>query len=107
MNVKNTWKHYKIVVLCLGLMIIFLISPKLSVVKLNTVGLCFNLLGAILMFFCGIPKYTSKTGAISLICEQVDEVAKKKAIILAECSYFGVIFLIWGFSLQLTAGINK
>ncbi|MDX2253199.1 MAG: hypothetical protein NW202_13015 [Nitrospira sp.] len=67
----------------------------------NSLGLVFDIIGAVLLWRYGLPEAVSRTGAIALILEQDDkaEAAKTKRYdLLSSC---GMILLVVGFVLQL------
>ena len=57
--------------------------------------------GALLIFFFGLPSKINPEGHINLILEQTDEEAKKRARIYTRISYSGVLLLSISFLLQL------
>ena len=66
-----------------------------------------GLVGAILMFFFGLPPKIDPDGHIHLILEQEDENEKKKAKIYKIISYCGILLLGLSFAFQLASIILK
>ena len=74
----------------------FCLSPEI----INTVGLAFDIVGVILLFFYGLPEPISKTGAGHLTWGENEEEATKWRLYKTR-SCWGLALLIIGFSLQL------
>jgi len=69
----------------------------------NSIGLVCDIIGAVLIWLYGLPKPISRSGAIHLILEQIDEaeIAKSKRFdCIARC---GIVLLVGGFVLQLVS----
>lgn len=65
-----------------------------------------GLLGAIIIFFFGLPPKLDPEGHQHLLAEGVDEKEKKKARIYKRISYCGVLLLILSFLLQVVISIK-
>ncbi len=69
----------------------------------NSIGLVFDIMGALLLWKYGLPEPISREGHVHLVLEQVDEDEKAKAKKYDRWSYGGLILLILGFGLQLVS----
>ncbi len=72
---------------------------------LNSVGLIFNVIGAILLFKFGLPENINREGHINLILEQEDEGEKRKAQKYDFWGKTGLVFIIIGFIFQLIGSL--
>ena len=70
-------------------------------VFLNSLGLFFDISGAILIWKYGLPEILSRKGEVHLILEQTDESEKAKAKKYDFFSHVGIFLLVLGFALQL------
>lgn len=71
---------------------------------LNIIGLCFDIIGVIMLFKFGLPPEINKNGTFGLDIGY-DPEEKRKADIYTGLSYVALIFLILGFILQILANI--
>lgn len=71
----------------------------------NSIGLIFDIIGAILLWKYGLPEPISKTGAVYIIAEQTDEVEKELANRYDQYANAGIGLLILGFVLQLISNL--
>ena len=69
----------------------------------GSLGLFLDIIGAMLLFFFGLPPKIDRDGSINIITEQIDEGEKKKAEKYDLIGRSGLILLILGFALQLLA----
>jgi len=76
-------------------------------ILINSLGLFFDILGAIAIFKFGIPKKIDKNGHQYLILEQIDDGEKKKAKKYEKLSYIGLTLIIIGFIMQLIGNLIK
>jgi hypothetical protein len=67
----------------------------------NSIGLVFDIVGAVLLWRYGLPEPISRTGAVHLILEQTDDTEKAKAKRYDRIARWGIALLIVGFALQL------
>ncbi len=72
-----------------------------SPTTINTIGLVFDIFGAILLFKFGLPEDISRSGHINLILEQEDVNEKAKGVFYDKCGKIGLFFIILGFFFQL------
>lgn len=72
---------------------------------LNGIGLVFNMIGAALIFFFGVPRYPTRerAGTSAILMEQEDPVERKRVERAYRVSQLGVSLLFAGFSVQLAA----
>jgi hypothetical protein len=77
----------------------------MSATTLNAIGLTFNVVGGVLMFFFGVPAYPQRTraGQSYLLLERDDNVEKRRVIVADRIAKLGVALLILGFVIQLIA----
>ena len=71
-----------------------------SSISLNTFGLVFDILGAILLFKFGLPEDVSRSGHTYLVLEQEDSNEKAKGVFYDRWGKVGLVSLIIGFLLQ-------
>lgn len=76
------------------------------VINVNFWSALSGLIGAILIFFFGLPPKIDPEGHRHLILEGGDKKEKKKAKIYKKVSYCGVLLLIVSFLLQVIISIN-
>lgn len=72
----------------------------LNPTTINTIGLLFDILGAILLWKFGLPQEISRSGSICLALEQENKEEKEKAILYDKFGNFGILLLIVGFIFQ-------
>ena len=68
---------------------------------MDTVGLALNLVGAVIIFFFGLPPRVRESGARHLLLEGEDKEEIKKGKRYRTTSRLGLILLAIGFLLQL------
>ena len=66
----------------------------------NTVGLSFNIIGVIMLFFFGLPPKVAMQGLLRL--DGADRRTKRR---YARWSWVALAFLVIGFGLQLVSGL--
>jgi hypothetical protein len=73
----------------------------------NSIGLAFDIAGAILVWRYGLPEPISREGQITIIAEQTDPLEKRKAERYDCAARFGIGLLIFGFALQLLSNFLR
>jgi len=73
----------------------------------NTVGLVFDIVGALLITLFGLPPAVDRGGVTYLITEGTDQAEARKATRYERLGRFGLILLVIGFGLQLVASISQ
>lgn len=68
---------------------------------INTIGLLFDIFGAILLWKFGLPQEISRSGSIYLALEQDNKEEKEKAVLYDKLGTLGIALLILGFIFQL------
>ncbi len=71
----------------------------------NTIGLSFDIVGAVLITRYGLPPAVDRGGKQYLITGQADEAEARKAIRYECVGRLGLILLIIGFAFQLVSSI--
>ena len=74
---------------------------------LNSAGLVFDIIGALLIWKNGLPPEISRDGTSNLVCQQTDESEKKKAKKMDTLSKIGALALAAGFGLQLLSNFLR
>jgi hypothetical protein len=69
----------------------------------NSVGLILDIVGAGLLWRFGLPADISRSGAILLATEQIDEEERRKALRYDQVAFWGFLLLVGGFALQLVS----
>lgn len=72
---------------------------------LSPIGLIFDVIGAILVYRYGLPEEISRTGAITRVLDQENELETVKAKKYDKYSKCGFYLLILGFLLQFVSAI--
>jgi len=72
-----------------------------------SVGLVLDIVGAILVWRCGLPPPIRRGGVSYLMFEQADEAMKEQAARYDRLAHLGVSLLVLGFSLQLVGGLLR
>ena len=67
----------------------------------NSIGLVFDIVGALLLWRYGLPEPISKTGAIHMIAEQSDQSEIDRAKRFDRWAHAGIALIVLGFLLQL------
>lgn len=67
----------------------------------NIIGLLCDIVGAILLFFFGLPSDLNKKGLIFRVLDQVDEAEIKKWKVYDFWSKIGIFLIVAGFCFQL------
>jgi len=67
----------------------------------NTIGLLFDIFGAILLWKFGLPQEISRSGSVYLALEQNNKDEKEKAVLYDKLGRLGILLLITGFIFQL------
>ncbi len=75
----------------------------LDSICVNSIGLVLDIIGAILLFFFGLPPKIDPEGKIRLIASQRDEDEIRRGKIYKIMSPTGIILIIIGFILQLVS----
>ena len=70
---------------------------------INSVGLCLDIAGAILVWKFGLPESISRTGAAFLQADPVDVAEKRRAERYDLWASFGIGLLVAGFVSQLVS----
>jgi hypothetical protein len=76
-----------------------------SATTLNAIGLSLNVVGALAIFFFGVPRYpTSDRAGVGFIALEKDDPVERRKVARADwLSKGGVLFLLVGFAVQLAA----
>lgn len=69
----------------------------------NSIGLAFDIIGAMLMWKYGLPEQISRDGAVNIVVENVDNTEKEKAHRYDCNAGYGIFLLVIGFVLQLVS----
>jgi len=73
----------------------------------NSAGLVFDIIGALLIWKNSLPPEISRDGTTNIVCEQIDESEKKEAKKMDSLSKIGALFLAAGFGLQLLSNFLR
>jgi hypothetical protein len=69
----------------------------------NSLGLFFDIAGAVLLYLYGLPENISPTGSTAIVLEKKDEQEIAKAACYKRRGRLGLILLIVGFLLQFVS----
>lgn len=69
----------------------------------NSIGLVCDIIVALLIWCCALPRADSSQGAIHLNCEQLDEAEIAKVKWYNRLALFGIALVIVGFVIQLVS----
>jgi len=87
--------------LIIVVVVILLFALHTPARETNSIGLGFDIVGAILIFVYGLPAKFDPEGHTHIITHEIDQEEVKKGRIHKARSEFGVFFLFLGFLFQL------